>query len=310
MPSILTITFSPSIDISSSVPALIASKKLKCSVPKREPGGGGINVARAIKKLGGLASAVFPVGGCTGSILGRMMAKDEVPSIPIEVRNETRENLVILEESTNRQFRFGMPGTKLAEDEWQQILKRVEVTRDLKYIVASGSLPPGVPADIFCRLAEISAKKKARFIADASGDALRQLSGHGVYLIKPNLGELSSLSGSTYLQPSQVASSAQRIISEGKSEVVVVSMGSEGALLVTDTTIRRFTPPHVPIRSTVGAGDSMVAGIVLALSEGNTIEDSVRYGVACGTAATMNPGTELCRLEDAERLYKEIISKD
>ena len=306
MPGILTITFSPCIDKSFSVPLLVPEKKLKCSAPKREPGGGGVNVARAIKKLGGEATAVYPAGGHTGNLFNQLMADEGVPSFSTEMENETRENIIILEESSNRQYRFGMPGTGLKEKEWQQILKRVDEIKDVRFMVASGSLPPGVPPDIFTRLAAIASKKKARFIADTSGEALKHTAREAVYLIKPNLAELSSLAGNAYLEPHKVILTAQQIIREGKCEVVVVSMGSEGALMVTKNIIKKFIPPSVKRKSTVGAGDSMVAGIVWNLAKGNSLENAVRYGVACGTAATLNFGTELCRLEDAERLYESM----
>src|SRR5688572_20349598 len=120
MASIITITFSPCIDKSTSVPSLVPEKKLKCATPKLEPGGGGINVARAIIKLGGNATAVFPSGGYTGKYFNHLMKEEKVPSIIIESANETRENIIVLDESSNSQYRFGMPGTGLKESEWRQ----------------------------------------------------------------------------------------------------------------------------------------------------------------------------------------------
>ncbi|MFZ1369449.1 MAG: PfkB family carbohydrate kinase, partial [Ferruginibacter sp.] len=126
MASIITITFSPCIDKSTSIPALIPEKKLRCAVPKLEPGGGGINVARAIIKLGGSAVAVFPSGGYTGKFFNHLMENENVPSVIIETGNETRENIIVLDDSNNNQYRFGMPGTRLTETEWKQCLHAVE----------------------------------------------------------------------------------------------------------------------------------------------------------------------------------------
>lgn len=302
MPAILTITFSPCIDKSALVNKLLPEKKLRCTSPKLEPGGGGINVARAIKKLGGEATAIYPAGGYIGKLFNELMADEGVSSIITEIENETRENIIILEKSTNQQYRFGMPGTALKESEWQQILKSVEAIKDIQFIVASGSLPPGVPEDIFGRLAIIAKKKKTRFIADTSGEALKHAAGEGVYLLKPNLGELSSLVDKDYLQPDEIADAAKQIIKKGNSEIVVVSMGAGGAILVTKEIVKKIIPPPVSRKSSVGAGDSMVAGIVVALSNGKTLEAAAEYGVACGTAATLNPGTELCRKKDADRI--------
>ncbi len=302
MSKIITITFSPCIDKSTSVPALIPEKKLKCSAPKLEPGGGGINVARAIRKLGGEATAIFPSGGYTGKYFNALLQQENIPVILIESSNETRENIIVLEEKTNRQYRFGMPGTELKENEWRQCLKMIGETEGVEFIVASGSVPPGVPPDIFARIAVIAKKKKAKLVVDTSGEALKHAANEGVYLLKPNLGELSSLTGQEKINVSEIEDSARRVIEKGHCEVIVVSMGEDGAILVTKNETHRAVPPSVKRKSTVGAGDSMVAGIVLALSRKKSLKEVVQFGVACGTAATMNPGTELCRPEDAERL--------
>lgn len=306
MPSIVTITFSPCIDKSTSVTSLIAEKKLKCAAPKLEPGGGGINIARAIKKLGGKAVAIFPSGGYTGKFFNHLMERENVPSLIIETANETRENIIVLDDSTNNQYRFGMPGTELSEPEWKQCLLAVEEIKEVEFIIASGSLPPGVPLNIYAQLAKIAKNKNAKFIVDTSGEPLIHAADEGVYLLKPNLGELSSLAGKNELQPDEIKEIAKAIIAKEKCEVMVVSMGEAGAMLVTKDITEIITPPRVIRKSTVGAGDSMVAGIVFYLSQGKTLVEAVQYGVACGTAATMNTGTELCRKEDADILFKRI----
>lgn len=307
--NIITVTFSPCIDKSASVEKLIPEKKLRCSMPKLEPGGGGINVARAIKKLGGEATAIYPSGGYTGKFFDKLLENEGVPSVVIETENETRENIVVLEESTNQQFRFGMPGTVLKEKEWQDILDAIDQIKDVKFIVVSGSLPPGVPKNVFARIGAIAKNKKAKFIADTSGDPLKYAVDEGVYLIKPNLGELSSLAGKEYLQDDEIAGVAREIINKGKCEAIIVSMGKRGAMLVTKDIIKTISSPPAKKKSTVGAGDSMVAGIVLGLSQNKSLIEAAQYGVACGTAATMNPGTELCKKEDADLLYQKIINQ-
>ena len=309
MPAIITITFNPAIDKSTSVPVLIPEKKLKCALPVYEPGGGGINVARAIKKLGGEATAVYLAGGYSGKTFTQLLTDESVDSIVTETIDNTRENIVVLETASNQQYRFGMPGPKISELEWQDCLKSIENTMDVGYIVASGSLPPGVPRDIFARIALIARKKNARLIVDTSGEALKEAVAAGVYLIKPNLGELSSLLGKEELNIEVVEDAARKVIDKGNCEVVVVSMGPAGAMLVTKELALQIMPPAVKRKSTVGAGDSMVAGIALSLTRNKSLTEAVQYGVACGTAATMNPGTELCRKEDADHLYKLIQNK-
>ncbi|MEP7252576.1 MAG: 1-phosphofructokinase family hexose kinase [Ginsengibacter sp.] len=306
MPGIVTITLSPCIDKSTSVSLLLPEKKLHCKAPKFEPGGGGINVARALRKLGMDAVAIYPSGGYTGKFFNHLMDIENINSKIIETKNETRENIIVLDESVNHQYRFGMPGTELAEAEWRSCLQAVEEIDEVEFIVASGSLPPGVPLDIYATLAGIAQKKNAKFIVDTSGEALKDAAERGVYLLKPNLGELSYLAGVRELQAEDVVGAAKLIINKGMCEVVVVSMGLAGATLVTKNMIETITPPKIEMKSTVGAGDSMVAGIIFSLCNGNAIDLAVRYGVACGTAATINSGTELCNKEDADRLYPMI----
>lgn len=179
---------------------------------------------------------------------------------------------------------------------------------DVSFIIASGSLPPGVPHDVYAMLAKIAKIKRAKFIVDTSGEPLKKAVEQGVYLLKPNLGELSFLVGKSDLQKNEPEAAAKLIIEEGMCEVVVVSMGAHGAMMVTNKEIEIICPLHVERKSTIGAGDSMVAGIVYYLQKGKNILEAVKYGVPSGTAATMNTGTELCKLKDFEALF-EIINK-
>jgi len=309
MASIITVTFSPCIDKSTSIPKLVPDKKLKCAAPHLDPGGGGINVARAIKNLGGIATAVFPSGGFTGKYFNQLMEKEKVPSIIIETQNESRENFIIVDDMTHQQYRFGMPGTELRESEWKQMMKTIEKMEQIDFLIASGSLPPGVPNDIYAQLSLIAKKKNSKYIVDASGEPLKLAIAAGVYLIKPNLGELSTLAGYEYLKPEQISEIASGLISKGNCEAVVVSMGASGAMLVTKDVIEQFVPPEVERKSTVGAGDSMVGGIVFSLANGMTLSEAVQYGVACGTAATLNTGTALCRKEDVDELLDRMRNR-
>ena len=188
-----------------------------------------------------------------------------------------------------------------------QVLDQVAAIKDAAFIVVSGSLPPGVPDDIFVRIAEIAKNKKIKLVADTSGPALQRVVGKGVFLLKPNLRELSSLTSKHYLKSNEIIPAARKIIRNGGCDVMVVSLGGGGAMLVTNTTARHIIPPPVKVKSTVGAGDSMVGGIVLALSRDEDIEAAAQYGVACGSAATMNPGTDLCRKQDADALFIQIV---
>jgi 6-phosphofructokinase 2 len=308
MAKILTVTFNPAIDKSTSIQALQPEKKLRCSTPHFEPGGGGINVARAIRKLGGEATALYPAGGYSGQFFTQLLKRERVPVMPVHIENHTRENLIVYDRSTNQQYRFGMPGAELQPSEWNELLFMVKHAA-ADFIVASGSLPPGVPTDVFSQLASIARKTNSKLIVDTSGDALKKAVQSGVYLLKPNLGELSALVGLDEIQHDMVRDVAREIIGRDCCAVVVVSLGASGAMLITRDEFYQVVPPVVKRLSTVGAGDSMVAGIVYQLSIGSGLEQALAYGVACGTAATMNPGTELCRKEDVERLF-QIIERE
>jgi len=305
MPKIITVAFNPTIDKTTSITALVPEKKLRCAQPTFEPGGGGINVARAIKKLGGEATAIYPAGGYSGKFLNVLMEREHVPVISVETKSHTRENLIVFDKSTAQQYRFGMPGSEVTEEEWRQVLKIIEESNP-EFIIASGSLPPGVPVDIFSKIACIAKDKKAKLIIDTSGEALKKAVETGVYLIKPNLAELSSLVGIDEVHHEKVHDIAKDIITRKCCQAVIVSLGPAGAMLITKDEVFHAIPPVVKRLSTVGAGDSMLAGIVLSLAGGKSWKETLQYGVACGTAATLNPGTELCKLEDVERLHKII----
>ncbi|HSC39157.1 MAG TPA: PfkB family carbohydrate kinase, partial [Chitinophagaceae bacterium] len=230
--SLVTITFNPAVDKSTAVASLIPEKKLVCSNPILEPGGGGINVARAVKKLGGEALAVFPAGGYNGRLLERLLEREGVASLAIPIKNDSRENLVVLDKGANLQYRFGMPGPEMTLAEWTACLQAIEDVSNPRYIVASGSLGNGVPSDIFAQLAVIAKKKNAKLVVDTSGEPLKAAVGEGVYMIKPNLGELACLAGREELDFESVTGVARQIIDNGGCEMVVVSMGAGGAMLV------------------------------------------------------------------------------
>lgn len=307
MPSIATLTLNPTIDKNTRVERVVAEEKLRCEAPSREPGGGGINVARVIHRLGGGAQALYTSGGPIGTILQSLLDDEGVDQTPIEIGEWTRENMIVYETSTDRQFRFGMPGPELTEAEMSSCLdalRSVEPTPD--FLVASGSLPPGLPDDAYAAVAETAHELGARPVLDTSGAALREAMDAGWYLLKPNLRELEHLAGTSLDREPERIDAARDFIDRGWCEVVVLSMGASGALLITADRAEHVRSPTVPIESRVGAGDSMVGGLVLALAQGLALDDAVRFGVAAGAAAVMTPGTELCRRADTEALFDQI----
>jgi 6-phosphofructokinase 2 len=308
MKNIVTLTLNPAIDKSTTVDRIYPEQKLRCENPRFDAGGGGINVSKAIKRLGGHSIAVFPVGGPSGQVLRDLVQKEGIDCRTVETRNWTRENFIVVESSTNGQYRFGMPGPEISEAEGEQCLDIISsLTTKPDYIVASGSLPPGLPPDYYARVARLAKKLGARFILDTSGEPLRIAANEGVFLLKPNVGELSKLAGVEQLEMNMVDDAAADIIKKGNCEVVVVSLGPSGALLVTAEGYQHVPAPTVPKKSTVGAGDSMVGGMTYLLAQGGSLPEMVQHGVACGTAATMNVGTELFHKQDVEKLYGWLV---
>lgn len=305
MTRIVTLTLNPSLDKSTAVDTVASEIKLRCDAPKVDPGGGGVNVSRAVHKLGGTSVAVFSVGGCNGEALVRLLAAEGLQTRGVPVSSETRESFVVFERSTTLQYRFGMPGAPLQPAEWAALIDAA-FEQQPDYLVASGSVPPGVPDDIYAQIAQHARASGVRLIVDTSGAALAALSGAQVYLLKPNLNELEILTGETFTGEDQMLAAARRLIAQKMAEVLVLSLGAAGAVLVTAEGHVEMKPPVVPIQSKVGAGDSMVGGIVWALAQGWPLREAVRYGIAAGSAAVMTPGTELCRRQDVEAIYPRV----
>ncbi len=307
---IVTITLNPSVDKNVQAGIVLPGKKIRCQDPREEPGGGGINVSRALKKLGVDSTAIFFSGGATGKKLNKLLEEEGITTDPVEISGETRENIIVQDESINQMYRFGMPGSPAKEEEWKNLLLKLEnLDESPEFIVASGSLPPGVPTDFYAMVGEISARKNAKFILDTSGEGLTKATGKNLFLVKPNLNELASLMGVEEVTAMEQEQYAEKAIKEGQSQVIVVSMGAKGAMFADENQIAYYLSPTVKKNSPVGAGDSMVAGIVYGLVNGFSHKDAVQYGVASGTAATMTPGTELCRKEDTEKIYQWIHDK-
>ena len=307
---IITLTLNPALDKISGVSHVVPNEKLRCNSPKHEAGGGGINVSRAIKRLEGESLAVFPSGGPNAEIIKSKLDDENIHYQPVPVEGSTRENITIFESNTEQQFRFIMPGPKLSEDECDQILdllKELEPKPD--FLVVSGSTPSGVPENYYKKIIELADECECRVIVDTSGKHLKLAAEAGVYLLKPNMRELGNLAGNTIESEAHQMEAALEIIGSGQAEVVVVSLGAGGALLVTEEKSEQLRTPTVPIRSKLGAGDSMVAGIVLKLAQGEGIRKATQYGLAAGAATVTTEGTKLCSKSDTDRLYERLQEK-
>lgn len=307
MGEIVTLTMNPAVDQSCSTPFITNNTKLRCTEPHYEPGGGGINVARAISNMGGTATAIYPVGGCTGNLLVQLLNERLLKHQGVPMAGTTRINLSIVDDTTGKQYRFNMPGAPMAKSEWQACIKEVTERPTPSFLVLSGSLPPGVPPDFYSQITEAIDRTRCKIILDTSGKALQASTKHHVFMLKPNLRELGDLAGKTIDNEEDLISAAQQLINEGSCDIVVISLGAAGAFLITKDCAEHEITPLVPIRSRIGAGDCMVAGMTYSLFHGHSMQEALRYGIAAGAAAVMRPGTELCHRDDVERLYAHLL---
>lgn len=309
MKPIVTLTLNPSIDAAAKAETVRPIRKVRTSEERYDPGGGGINAARVINELGGRSLALYLAGGLTGGVLDDMVERAGVRHWTLPIRGLTRVSHVVHELATGNEFRFTPEGPEVLEEEWRACLEQLSMV-EFDCLVASGSLPRGVPEDFYRLVAEIAAAKRARFVLDTSGPALKAALGHGIHLAKPSLGELEGVVGRDLKDPATLQSAAEDLVRSGAVEILAVTMGHEGALLASAAGNRRLRAPRVEVRSAVGAGDSFVAAMTLGLARGHPIEEAFALGVAAGTATVMTIGTELCRRADVERLYGQILSAD
>jgi 6-phosphofructokinase 2 len=307
VPDIVTLTINPAIDIFVNVERVAPTRKLRCSAPKRDPGGGGINVARAAHRLGADVAAIYPTGGAIGKLLQRLVEREGIDSVVTPSHVETRENFTAYEEETGEQYRFVLPGSALHRAEWEACLdKLATLPAKPKFVVASGSIPPDVPDDFFAMVARHARSLGAQMVLDSSGAALGAALKEGVMLIKPNQTELRDFLGKRLDSEDDCIAACRELIADGRTQVVALTLGADGALLVTAKRAWRAAPVKIEVASTVGAGDSFLGGMMAALAAGASIEEAFRMGVAAGSAAVLSPGTELCREEDVKRLLQEV----
>lgn len=307
MTGILTVTLNPTVDISSDADVVRPTFKIRTHNQRHDPGGGGINVARVINELGGSAEALYLSGGATGVLLDGCIAEAGLKAHRVKTAGATRIAYMVQDMHTGLEYRFVPEGPVIDESELDATLALIERFEG-DYIVASGSLPLGLPDDTYSRIGRIAEQKNARFILDTSGEPLRDtLSSCDVFLVKPSLGELEKLTGAK-LDEEGAKAAALQLVKAGHARHVAVSMGRSGAFLANDEGVQRLPATHVKVRSAVGAGDSFVGAMVHALATGITMDLAFRLGIAAGAAAAMTSGTQLCRRTDVETLFSADIT--
>lgn len=244
------------------------------------------------------------MGGAFGEAVSLCLDGQDIDHVPIRIEDETRLSFAVVEEEAERHFRFSTPGPNLDDGDMTRIVTAVErIVPD--WCVISGGMPSSVTPDFYARLVGVIADTGAKVIVDTHGEPLRTALDSGrVFLAKPNYRELFDITGRSADEPEpDVVEAARSLIGQTGTVAVLVSLGAAGATLITREHAERFSAPTVPIRSRIGAGDSMVGGLVWRLASGDDLTQAVRYAVAAGSAAVMTPGTQLCRRKDVERLH-------
>jgi 6-phosphofructokinase 2 len=308
MKPIVTLTLNPAIDGASETERVQPTRKIRTTGDRYDPGGGGINVARVIAQLGGAALPVYLAGGATGDVLDEMMAERALPFRRVPIAGHTRIAMSIFERSTGLEYRFVPEGPEVTPGEWLECLAVIDGL-DTDWLVISGSRPRGLPDDCFVTLVRRAGDRGIQVVLDSSGPALAAtLDAGGLALIKPSIGEFRALTGLPLEDAGEIAEAARAVVESGRAGIVAVTMGHEGALLACrEATFHRHAPP-VPVRSATGAGDSFVAAMTLALAEGRPVAHAFLFGMAAGSATVMLPGTDLARVEDVERLHRQLLA--
>ena len=308
MSGILCIALNPTIDVSCDAERVKSMHKTRTSNQRQDPGGGGVNVARVVAELGGKPEIAYFSGGETGVLLDEFLKRTAIDLHAFPMQHPVRLAFAVHEESSGVEYRFVPEGPEVSSDELASLLGFVANT-EADYVVASGSLPRGAPASTYADMMDALAGKNVRFVVDTSGKALKAtLERGGVFLVKPSIGELETLSGRA-LDEQGAREFASELVDRGAAENVAVTLGTKGALLVNAKRILRVPALHVAAKSAVGAGDSFVGAMIWALAEGREIDEAFRLGVAAGAAAALTSGTELCRKSDVLSLYEKDLSE-
>ncbi len=304
MARVITLTPNPALDLSTRVERLIPTHKLRCGPALRHPGGGGINVARVLHRLGTPVQAWYLAGGPTGMVVRQLLEDEGVPAHLLPIAGATRENFAVIETSTGREYRFVLPGPEVSGPEWRNCLDRLTALRaPPHWLVLSGGLAPGMPEDFYARLAQALRPRGTRIALDSTGAALAAALQAGVDVVKPSLSELRAYTGQPLSTLAERSAAAHALVRAGRAGWVALSLGEQGAVLAHGEGL--WHAPALPVPATLGttgAGDSFLAGLLWAIERGDAPPQALRHAMAAGAAALLGVGTALARREDIERL--------
>jgi 6-phosphofructokinase 2 len=308
-PRLITLTLNPALDLAADAEEIVPTHKIRMHHEHADAGGGGINVARVLHELGGDTLAIVAAGGASGRVLEEMLDEAGVKRRSVLIQGRTRVSLNVQDCSRGLEYRFVPEGPTLSAAEFRACLATIEQEPG-EWLIASGSLPHGVPDDAYAQVARIAARKGQRFVLDTSGPALMAaLEQGGCELVKPSLSELEHLVGRALADPVEQDAEAVALVRRGAARLVAVTLGAQGALLADANGVIRIAAMDVRMHSSVGAGDAFLAATTLALARGAVPAEALAWGTAAGATAIACAGTARLRRADAQARYQELCGR-
>ena len=306
MTDILTLTMNPALDVLTTIDQVSDTHKMRCGAVLKHPGGGGVNVARVLHRLGANCAALYMAGGVTGERHHKLMSAEKVRNHVIPIDEETRESFSVHETSSGHDFRFVLPGPQVSAAEYEACFDYIAQHLPKQFLVISGGLAPGVPTDFYARLTLLAKQHGVRVVLDGNGPALAEALNVGVYLFKPSLRELRELTGKALLDETSQVQAAMQLVQSGQADIVALTLGEQGAMVISATQQWQAHGITVDVQTTIGAGDSFVGAMVWSLSRDDTLLKAFQYGMAAGAAALLAPGTSLCQAAEVHSLLPRV----
>jgi len=309
---IVTLTLNPSLDLTVRLKQIDYKDINRVREIQKDPGGKGINISRIISRLGGKTRIFGFLGGYTGKKIKELLDQEGVANNFIRISGENRSNITIDLPEESRQIKINEDGPRITGNEIEPLMDKLSDLSSRDFLIMSGSIPPGLPANLYAKIIGIMHRRGVKVALDADGEALYQGLKAGPYLIKPNVYEaqrlLYRLTGRKIIISSEDSFiDAAATLGKCGAEIVIISWGPKGIVVVRKDKFWRSYPPLNLKYTGVGAGDAVVAGFVYALSKNNSIEECIRWGIACGTASALQKGTRLCRAVDVRNLLRKVV---
>ncbi len=297
MSRIVTVTLNPAVDLACAAATVRPTHKIRTFDEHIDPGGGGINVARVLHVLGADVLALISAGGVSGALIEDLLSEAGVPYQTVQCHGRSRISFTVFDRATKQEYRFVPQGPIAEPHDWTEMLELLE-QQECEWIVASGSLEPGMPTDLYATIAKLARRRGIRIAVDTSGAPLRAALDEGVDLVKPSLSELEIHAGRALPDPADQEAEAMTLVQAGRAALVAVTLGEDGAFLASAEGVIRMPAIPVPFRGAVGAGDSFIAGMTWALTRGLSLRECLGWAVAAGSATVSRVGTARVRLED------------